>query len=77
MLGRSKSGICGKKQIKPSKRERKRDPKVVSFRKWFLGSYHNFISSKIKHTQINKTRKNYLQNLNKSINTKQEIISKI
>ena len=33
MLARSKSGICGKKQIKPSKRERKRDPKVVSFRK--------------------------------------------
>ena len=33
MLGRSKSGICGKKQIKPNKRERKRDPKVVSFRR--------------------------------------------
>ena len=33
MLGRSKSGICGKKQITPNKRERKRDPKVVTFRK--------------------------------------------
>ncbi|MDO5820132.1 MAG: hypothetical protein Q4P11_07380 [Methanobrevibacter sp.] len=33
MLGRTKSGICGKKQIKPTKRERKRDPKVVSFRR--------------------------------------------
>lgn len=33
MLGRSKSGICGKKQIKPTNRERKRDPKVVSFRR--------------------------------------------
>jgi hypothetical protein len=33
ILGRTKCGICGKKQIKPTKRERKRDPKVVSFRK--------------------------------------------
>ena len=36
MLARSKSGICGKKQIKPNMRERKRNPKVVSFRRWFL-----------------------------------------
>lgn len=36
ILGRTKSGICGKKQIKPTKRERKRDPKVVTFRRWFL-----------------------------------------
>ena len=57
MLGRSKSGICGKKQIKPSKRERKRDPKVVSFRKWFLGSYHNFISSKINTHKSTKHEK--------------------
>ena len=35
-LGRTKSGICGKKQMKPTKRERKRDPKVVTFRRWFL-----------------------------------------
>ena len=42
MLGRSKSGICGKKQIKPNKRERKRDPRVVSFRRWFLEMIFKF-----------------------------------
>lgn len=68
MLARSKSGICGKKQIKPNMRERKRDPKVVSFRRWFLELVYLKLYCPLIR-EINKTLQNlnYLQNLNQII----------
>ena len=63
MLARSKSGICGKKQIKPNMRERKRNPKVVSFRRWFLVIFFIKTLMPSKHeNQQNIKKLNNLQN---------------